>query len=66
MQYFFDEAAGKLYYFQNASEAKVPDNAGFVSAEVKVLVNISGSQGQPVEDITISGITFRDTAWVPP
>lgn len=61
-EYFYDKANGKLYFFQNASVAKTPPTTGFVSAEVKVLVNVSGSQAAPVKDVTISGITFRDAA----
>lgn len=60
---FFDKQASKLYYFQNASVAKAPTRTGFVSAEVKVLINISGTQDDPVKDIHISGITFRDAAY---
>lgn len=60
---FFDKEASKLYYFQNATVAKAPAKTGFVSAEVKVLINISGTQDDPVKDIHISGITFRDAAY---
>ena len=60
---FFDKEALKLYYFQNATVAKAPTRTGFVSAEVKVLINISGTQNDPVKDIHISGITFRDAAY---
>eukprot|EP01052_Picozoa_sp_SAG31_P011651 SAG31_NODE_663_length_13021_cov_9.408296_13_plen_194_part_00 len=62
-EYFFDKAAGKLYYFQNATEQKEPPTAGFVATDLKVLINISGTQAAPVQDITITGITFRDAAY---
>jgi hypothetical protein len=34
-----------------------------VSAQAKVLFNISGTMAEPVRDVTIRGLTIRDAAY---
>jgi hypothetical protein len=61
-EWFYEANTSKLYYFQNASEAKAPPAAGFTVPTVQVLFNISGTQATPVSGVTITGLTFRDAA----
>eukprot|EP01052_Picozoa_sp_SAG31_P035058 SAG31_NODE_4182_length_3495_cov_1.750294_2_plen_121_part_00 len=66
-EWFYSKAQRVLYY-KPSSNWTDPlaqlDAAEFVAieADARVLVNVSGSQAEPVRDLTIRGLTFRDTA----
>jgi len=57
-EFFFDEKTSKLYYFFNST---TPTDNQFVATKAKVLFNITGTMDAPVKDITIRGVTLRDT-----
>lgn len=61
-EYFYDGAAGKLYFFPNASDAHAADGSPAVAlAEVPalaVLFSAFGSEEFPVRNITFSGLTM--------
>ena len=61
-EWFFNETSRKLFYFFNSTSPPT-GNEKFVATKTKVLFNISGSQAQPVQDITIRGLEIRDTAY---
>ena len=62
-EWFFNESTRTLYYKMNISNES-PDSANlaFEATKLKVLKNFTGSMKNPVENIEISGITYRDTA----
>lgn len=69
-EWFFDESSQILYYKPNRTAAGTMDpvsglpTGNFVGCVgVKVLFNISGSKAEPVQNITIQGLTIRDTAY---
>lgn len=49
----------KLYYFFNTTG--IPDNVEWVATKTRVLFNITGTKTLPVTDVTIRGLTLRDT-----
>ena len=65
MEYFYNRTESILYYFNNETDQKVPpsDDTVFVATNLKRLFNISASQKSPAKNITIQGLTFRDTAY---
>ena len=63
-EWFFDEDSKTLYFFYNAtSGTEPPSDTLYVITQLKTLISINGSMSDPVEDITISGVNFRDTAY---
>ncbi len=63
-EWFYDENKRVLYYFHNATPGREPPrDTLFVATQLKTLISIKGFKNIPVEDITISGINFRDTAY---
>ncbi len=63
-EWFYDEDSRTLYFFYNATSGTEPPNDTlFVMTSQKTLVMIQGNMTDPVEDITIRGINFRDTAY---
>jgi hypothetical protein len=61
-EWFFNDTSRKLFYFFNSTSPPTGDEK-FVATKTKVLFNISGSQEQPVQDVTIRGLEIRDTAY---
>ena len=59
-EFFYDESISKLYYIPNASDVSL---TGFVATRLKELVRIQGTQREPVRNITLKGLIFRDTAY---
>jgi hypothetical protein len=57
-EFFFDEKTKHLYYFFNAS---MPAEQEWVATKTRVLFNMSGTKTAPVKDVTIRGVTMRDT-----
>jgi len=57
-EWFFDEKTSKLYFFFNST---APAEFDFVATNAKVLFNMTGTMQTPVKDVTIQGVTMRDT-----
>ena len=63
-EWFYDEDSKTLYHFYNATSGTVPpSDVLYVATQLKTLISINGSMSNPVEDITIHGVNFRDTAY---
>ena len=63
-EWFYDEDSRTLYFFYNATSGTAPpSDTQFVITYMKTLLTIQGNMTDPVEDITIRGINFRDTAY---
>ena len=63
-EWFYDEDSKTLYVFYNAtSGTEPPSDTMYVVTQLKTLISINGSMSDVVEDITIRGVNFRDTAY---
>lgn len=60
-EFFFDKHAEKLYLYYNGTGAP-PADASYVVPRVQVLVNLTGTQWNPVKDIKVQGIHFSASA----
>lgn len=58
-EFFFDEKEEKLYYFFN--NTKPTGKEEWVATKTRVLFNLTGTKDEPVTDVTIKGLTMRDT-----
>ena len=58
-EFFFDEKEEKLYYFFN--NTKPTGKEEWVATKTRVLFNLTGTKDEPVTDVTIKGVTMRDT-----
>lgn len=61
-EFFYDKKSEQLYLFYNGTGAP-PKDMEFVVPHLKVLVNFTGTQWNPVKNITHSGITYRASAY---
>jgi hypothetical protein len=65
-EFFYDEAAGVLYFIPNASDASGPGGAppadAFAAPALSTFFNLSGSPGAPVAGVSFSGIAFTGGA----
>ena len=61
-EFFHDEKTGMLYLYHNGTGAP-PAAATVVVPQVKVLLNVSGTQWDPVKDLKVSGIAFKSAAY---
>ena len=60
-EYFYDNAAGKLYFFPNITDQNPDGSPNVQQAEVPTLAvffNLFGSEEFPVTNITFNGLTF--------
>ena len=68
-EYYLDSADSRLYLWPNATEMGV---APLVMSRLETLVEMRGSQAEPVANVTVSNLRFRDSAptymsdWSPP
>ena len=65
-EWFFNESTRTLYYRPNATSINATTGlptGDFVSTGAKVLINVTGTQHQPVRNLSITGLTFRDAAF---
>ena len=64
MEWYYDKKTNYLYYFHNISD-KIPpsDDTMFIVTHNNVLFNISGNQTNPVKNVSIKGLTIRDTRY---
>lgn len=60
-EFFFDKHAGKLYLYHNGTGAP-PADSTFVTPQKQVLVNMTGTQWNPVKNMKIQGIKFSAAA----
>ena len=61
-EFFFDKKAKKLYLVHNGTGAP-PDDATVVATKQRVLLNVSGTQWDPVRDVKHEGVTFTSTRY---
>lgn len=60
-EFFFDKRSGKLYLYHNGTGAP-PADATYVTPQKQVLVNMTGTQWNPVKNMKIQGIKFSAAA----
>mmetsp|Transcript_11963 Transcript_11963/g.27288 ORF Transcript_11963/g.27288 Transcript_11963/m.27288 type:complete len:891 (+) Transcript_11963:48-2720(+) len=61
-EFFFNRSTGDLYLFYNGTGAP-PSSLDVVVPQAKVLFNVSGTQWNPVSNVTFDGLTFRATRY---
>eukprot|EP00928_Gymnodinium_smaydae_P024558 TRINITY_DN19838_c1_g1_i1.p1 TRINITY_DN19838_c1_g1~~TRINITY_DN19838_c1_g1_i1.p1 ORF type:complete len:805 (-),score=72.35 TRINITY_DN19838_c1_g1_i1:236-2650(-) len=61
-EFFFNRSTKDLYLFYNGTGAP-PPSMEVVVPQTRVLFNISGSQWNPVRDLTLDGLHFRSTRY---
>ena len=61
-EYFYDNRTRQLYYFPNTSSttAALPPR-DVVVPTLSVLVHVLGTRAQPVQSITLQGLSFTQT-----
>ncbi len=59
-EFYFDKSASRLYLYHNGTGP--PPNT-IVAPQLQVLVNISGTQWDPVRGISLEGIGYTATAF---
>jgi len=62
-EFFYDGVNAKLYYVHNSSTGPPPASLKFAAVTTKVLLNYSGTQSEPITNVSVQGITLRDTAY---
>jgi len=63
-EWFFDANTSTLYLWYNATGGTPPPlDLVMTSSSYKHIFNITGTQANPVRDVSIIGIGFRDTAY---
>eukprot|EP01114_Cavostelium_apophysatum_P013942 TRINITY_DN3485_c0_g1_i1.p1 TRINITY_DN3485_c0_g1~~TRINITY_DN3485_c0_g1_i1.p1 ORF type:complete len:916 (-),score=185.26 TRINITY_DN3485_c0_g1_i1:40-2787(-) len=61
-EYFYDADNELLYFFYNGTTAP-PENFTLEVSNLKVLFDVTGTQQDPVQDLTIQGLNFVNTAY---
>jgi len=61
-EFFFDRKTSNLYLFYNGTGAP-PTTASVVAPQLQILVNVSGTQWEPVRDVKLSGIKYTAAAY---
>ena len=59
-EFFLDRRAGKLLYFYNTTTTAPPPPSGFAITWVRSLLLLNGTKTEPVVNVTVSGVGFRD------
>jgi len=63
-EWYYDEVNQILYFWFNATSGTPPPSDGtLLATQTKWLFNITGTQANPVTDITLLGLGLRDTAY---
>merc|ERR1719428_252494 len=57
-EFFFDSKASELYLFHNGT-GKPPAETEVIVPQLRTLINISGTQWDPVRDVTLDGLIFK-------
>jgi len=60
-EFFFNSTTGDLFLYHNSTE--FPENLTVVVPQLMNLVNITGSQWDPVRNVTLEGLTFKSTRY---
>lgn len=61
-EFFFSKDTGYLYLFYNGTGVP-PNDMEVVVPQQKTLINVTGTQWDPVRGVTIDGLTFRATRY---
>ena len=67
-EWFLDQDKQTLYLIPNSTAGDddagnaAPPSSEYVAVVLETLISINGTQAQPVKNITLQGITFRDAA----
>ena len=62
-EYFFDKKSSTLYYYHNSTDGTPPpSDLLFEAVNTQTLISHHGTQTRPIKNITIAGITIRDSA----
>merc|ERR1712070_412814 len=61
-EFFFDSKASELYLFHNGT-GKPPAETEVIVPQMRTLINISGTQWDPVKSVTIDGLAFKSTRY---
>lgn len=61
-EWFFDKTQRKLYLWFNGTTAP-PSDLKFIATKLKRLIEVKGTFGDPVKNVTIKGLSFRDTMY---
>jgi len=61
-EYFFNKTTQSLFVFHNGTGAPPSANGAFVVPTQQVLVNLTGTQWNPVRDVAFTNIRFEATA----
>jgi hypothetical protein len=56
-EFFYDKTDSKLYFYYNGTGAP-PTDTTFVVPQKRVLLNMTGTQWDPVKDVKTSGISY--------
>ena len=66
-EWVFDNKTFTLYYKPNVTTSNEsttgPPTGNFVATNLKVLLNVTGSQATPAHHIAVKGLTIRDTSY---
>ena len=62
-EYYYDETLKRLYYNPNSTTEGPTGEEEWVATQTRALINISGTMEAPVTDVTIRGLSFRDTRY---
>jgi hypothetical protein len=61
-EYYYDVSTSRLYLFYNGTTAP-PSDFQLMTTNLKILIQVVGSQEVPVQNLTISGIKFTGGAY---
>ena len=61
-EFFHDEKTGKLYLYYNGTGVP-PASTTVVAPQQQVLVNMTGTQWDPVKDVRLSGVTYTAASY---
>ena len=62
-EWYYDMDTMTLYYYNNLTNNMVPQCEMFEVTNKKILINMEGNQTNPVKNIVIDNIIFKDTAY---
>ncbi|EGD73635.1 hypothetical protein PTSG_05343 [Salpingoeca rosetta] len=61
-EYYYDARKGALYLYYNGSVGTPPPASGVEATNLKVLISAVAAQADPITNLTIRGLHFRDGA----
>jgi hypothetical protein len=61
-EFFFNRSTGELLLFYNGTGAP-PADMEVIAPQLDVLINVTGTQWNPVKRVTFDGITFKSTRY---